>query len=172
MMTSVTQSSTAVTSMTVAMGISEAITLKGAIGIILGANIGSCITGLIAAVGLSRTARQASLAQILINIFGVLLFLPFITPYANLVSHTSSELPRQIANAHTIFNVIVSLIVFPFVRPIARLVKALAPARPEKEKTKVTIYIDEVQLAVPSVASRKLPVSWCGWARSPLKWWN
>lgn len=153
--TSITQSSTAVTSMTVAMGISEVITLKGAIGIIMGANIGSCITGLIAALSLSRTARQASLAQILINIFGVLLFLPFISPYAGLIEQTSAELPRQIANAHTIFNLIVSLILFPFVRPIANLVKRLVPAKPEREKAKVTIYIDEAQLAVPSVALKE-----------------
>lgn len=153
--TSITQSSTAVTSLTVAMGMSEVITLKGAIGIILGANIGSCITGLIAAVPLSRAARQASLAQIIINVFGVLLFLPFISPFADIVSHTSSELPRQIANAHTIFNVIVSLIVFPFVRPIANLVRKLVPAKPEKEKSKVTIYIDKAQLAVPSVALKE-----------------
>jgi len=88
------------------------------------------------------------------------------------VAHTSSELPRQIANAHTIFNVVVSLIVFPFVRPIANLVKMLVPARPEKEKTKVTIYIDEAQLAVPSVALKKLPANWCGLDRSLLKWWS
>ena len=89
--TSITQSSTAVTSMTVAMGISQAITLEGAMGIILGANIGSCITGLIASLRLSRAARQASIAQILINIFGVLLFLPFIGQFAELVGRTSAE---------------------------------------------------------------------------------
>src|SRR5690606_22715583 len=76
--TAVTQSSTAVTSMTVAMGMSEAITLRGAVGIILGANIGSCVTGLIAALRLSNTARQASIAQIMINVIGVLIFLPLI----------------------------------------------------------------------------------------------
>ncbi len=150
--TSLTQSSTAVTSMVVAMGMSEAITLKGAIGIILGANIGSCITGLIAALRLSQTARQASLAQILINTFGVIIFLPFISQYAALVQLTSAGLARQIANAHTIFNVAVSLIMFPFVRQIADLTRKLVPAEPKKEKPRVTVYIDEMQYAVPAVA--------------------
>ena len=68
--------------MTVAMGMSNSITIEGAVGIILGANIGSCVTGLIAALRLSSAARQASLAQITINVFGVLLFLPFISQYA------------------------------------------------------------------------------------------
>jgi phosphate:Na+ symporter len=150
--TSVTQSSTAVTSMVVAMGMSEVITLEGAVGIILGANIGSCITGLMAALRLSPAARQASYAQIMINVFGVLIFLPFISQYSELIERTSAVLARQIANAHTIFNVAVSLLVFPFVGQIAALARSLAPARPEKEKAKVTMYIDEMQYAVPAVA--------------------
>ena len=133
-MTSLTQSSTAVTSMTVAMGMSNSITIEGAVGIILGANIGSCITGLIASLRLSRAARQASMAQISINVFGVLLFLPFISPYADLVSHTSSDLARQIANAHTIFNVIVSVILFPFVKQIAWVARKLVPASAKGRK--------------------------------------
>lgn len=150
--TALTQSSTAVTSMVVAMGMTQAITLPGAIGIILGANIGSCVTGLIAAIKLSPAARQASLAQILINVFGVLLFLPFITQYASLIERTSADLPRQIANAHTIFNLTVSAIIFPFVKPMANLVKRLAPGDATKKKDKLAVYIDEMQYAVPTVA--------------------
>jgi len=151
-LTAVTQSSSAVTSLVVAMGISQAITLPGAVGVILGANIGTCFTGLIASLKLSPTARQASLAQIFINITGVLLFLPFISPFANLVKETSTVLARQIANAHSIFNIAVSLILFPFTKQIASIVKNLAPVDPKKEKQKVTTYIDEKQYAVPSVA--------------------
>jgi phosphate:Na+ symporter len=134
------------------MGLSEAITLKGAIGIILGANIGTCITGLIASLKLTPTARQASIAQIIINISGVMIFLPFITPFANLIQGTSGILARQIANAHSIFNVAVSVILFPFTKQIASIAKSLAPVDPKKEKQKVTSYIDEKQYAVPSVA--------------------
>ena len=151
-MTSLTQSSTAVTSMVVAMGISQVITLDGAVGIILGANIGSCITGFIASLPLSRTARQASIAQILINVFGVLLFIPFISQFANLVERTSPDLPRQIANAHSIFNVAVSALLFPFVHQIAKLSEWLVPAGVKGDKPKVTAYIDQMQVSVPAVA--------------------
>ncbi len=151
-LTAITQSSSAVTSLVVAMGISQAITLDGAVGVILGANIGTCITGLIASLKLSPTARQASLAQIFINITGVLLFLPFISPFANLVQETSTVLARQIANAHSIFNIVVSLVLFPFTKQIALIAKKLAPVDLKKEKQKVTTYIDEKQFAVPSVA--------------------
>jgi len=151
-LTAVTQSSSAVSSLVIAMGISGVINLSGAIGIILGANIGTCVTGLIASLRLSPTARQASLAQIIINISGVLVFLPFVTPFANLIQHTAGSLPRQIANAHTIFNVAVSILLFPFVNQIASAVKKLSPVKPEKVKKRVTVYIDEKQFAVPSVA--------------------
>jgi phosphate:Na+ symporter len=152
LMTSLTQSSTAVTSMTVAMGMSNGITIEGAVGIILGANIGSCITGLIASLRLSQAARQASMAQIAINVFGVLLFLPFIAPYADFVSHTSADLARQIANAHTIFNVSVSVILFPFVKQIAWFARKVVPPSTKDEKPKLTAYIDEMQHSVPAVA--------------------
>lgn len=109
-LTAIVQSSSAVTGLTVAMGMSQAISLEGAVAILFGANIGTCATGLIASSRLSRTARQASIAQILINVIGVLIFLPFFSPFIRLVSFTASELPRQIANAHTIFNIAVSAI--------------------------------------------------------------
>ncbi len=152
LMTSITQSSTAVTSLVVAMGIAQVISLEGAIGIIFGANIGSCITGFIAGLRLSPTARQASIAQISINIIGVLIFIPFIHLFAGFIQQTSTLLPRQIANAHTVFNVVVSLLMFPFVKQIADLARKLVPSDPQIEKPKVTAYIDEMQFAVPAVA--------------------
>lgn len=151
-LTAIVQSSTAVTSVTVAMGMSHVITLDGAIGIILGANIGSCVTGLIASFGLSRAARQASTAQIVINVLGVVMFLPFIAPYADLIGRTSSELPRQIANAHTIFNVTVSMILFPFVNQIAWVAEKLVPPEKKSAKEKLTLFIDDMQFNVPAVA--------------------
>ncbi len=151
-LTALTQSSTAVTSLVVAMGISEVITLPGAVGIILGSNIGSCITGLMASLRLSQAARQASMAQITINVIGVLLFIPFVYPFADLVSQTSDELPRQIANAHTVFNLVVSILLFPFVKQIAGIARWLAPEKKTAEKEKLTAYIDDHQYSVPSVA--------------------
>ncbi len=150
--TATVQSSTAVTSIAVAMGMSGVISLDGAVGIILGANIGSCVTGLIASLQLSAAARQASIAQILINAIGVALFLPFIAPYSNLIRLTSSDLPRQIANAHTIFNVIVSLLLFPFVKQIAALSRRLMPERAKTQEPRLTAYIDPMQFSVPAVA--------------------
>jgi phosphate:Na+ symporter len=150
--TAIVQSSSAITALLVAMGMSQAIELRGAIALLLGANVGSCVMGLIASARLSRPARRASVAQILINVFGVLLFLPIMGPFTALVSHTASALPRQIANAHTIFNVVVSAVLFPFVRQIAHVVERLIPERKREEKPRLTAYIDERQYRLPAVA--------------------
>jgi len=151
-LTAVVQSSSAVTALVVAMGISHAIELPGAISILLGANIGTCVTGLLASLRLSRAARRASVAQIMINVVGVLAFLPFLSPFTELVTLTSSHLPRQIANAHTIFNVAVSVALFPFVRQIVRAVEWLVPEPVRPARTAVTAYIDERQFSIPQVA--------------------
>ncbi len=150
--TSLIHSSTAVSSLAVAMGIQGAITLPAAIGIILGANIGSCVTGFLASLGQSHTARQASTAQILINLCGTILFIPFIEPYGRLLTAISSELPRQIANAHTFFNLTMAILLMPFVRQLAWLAARLTPRSKGPQEVKATAYIDERQLAVPSVA--------------------
>jgi phosphate:Na+ symporter len=150
--TAIVQSSSAITALVVAMGISSTITLPAEISILLGANIGTCVTGFIASFRLSKATRRASIAQILINVLGVLLFLPFVAPFARLVSRTSPVLPRQIANAHTIFNVAVSLLLFPFVKQIARLSERLVPERAQAVEPKLTAYIDERQFRIPQVA--------------------
>ncbi len=150
--TALIQSSSAVTGLVVALGISQAITLPGAVALLLGANIGTCVTGYIASFRLSSTARQASVAQILINVIGVLLFLPFIEPFARLVTLTADGLPRQIANAHTIFNVTVSVALFPFVGALARLTERLVPEKALAGKVVLTHYIDPRQYSIPSVA--------------------
>jgi len=151
--TAIIQSSSAMTGLVVAMGMSHAITLPGAIALLMGANIGTCIdTQFIASFNLSRMAFRASLAQTFINIAGVLLFLPFLTPFAGLVARTSPDLARQIANAHTIFNITVSVILFPFVKYIARGVESLVPLTAAEQKPKLTAYIDPQQYSMPSVA--------------------
>ena len=149
-MTAMIHSSAATTGLAVALGLSNAITLRGAIGLILGANLGTCVTGLMAALRSSRSARRASLAQILINLVGVALFLPFITPFANLLAKTSDNLGRQVANAHSVFNIVVSLVLFPFIPLIVRVCKTLIPG--EERAPSLTMHLDENLLQVPSIA--------------------
>jgi phosphate:Na+ symporter len=164
--TAAIQSSTAMTGLIIAMGKSDSITLSVAIAIILGANIGSCIMGWLAAIQSGTAAKRASYSQIFINISGVVLFLPFILPFTHVVSHTSNELARQIANAHTIFNVIVSLLMMPFVKPLAKFVEKLIPVGEEEKSKKIrTRFIDPRLINMPMMAVKlaKEEVLRMGW---------
>jgi len=164
--TALIQSSTAMTGLIIAMGKSNSITLAVAIAIILGANIGSCIMGWLAAIQSGSNAKRASYAQILINISGVLIFLPFILPFTDFVAVTSPVLARQIANAHTIFNIIVSLLMLPFVKPLARFIEKIIPDKEDEKSKKVrTRFIDPRLINMPMMAVKlaKEEVLRMGW---------
>ncbi len=151
LVTALFNSSTAVMGLVLSLGINDMITLEAAIAIILGANIGSCITGGLAAFGSSLSSKRLSLTQLVINIVGALLFLPFVANFAGLISITSVDLPRQIANAHSIFNITVTLIMMPLIGFLVVLVKRLLPGEDIKIK-RGTEFIDEKLLAAPSIA--------------------
>ncbi|NHI88025.1 MAG: Na/Pi cotransporter family protein [Candidatus Thorarchaeota archaeon] len=146
----VTQSSSATTSLVIAMGAANVITLEPAIALVMGANIGTCFLELFAAIGATSPAKRTALAQAMINVIGVAMFLPFLAPYANLILHTDASLARQIANAHTIFNVIVSLIFIPLVGLLVRFCERLIPDK-EGEVIGKHFY-DEEMLHLPQAA--------------------
>lgn len=125
--TALIHSSATTTGVVIALSRQGLIDLPTAIAIIFGSNIGTCITGVMAAIGTPPGARQVAAAHVLLNVIGVIIFLPFIGPFANLVGATASTLPRQIANAHTLFNAISSLAVLPFSRQFANLVRRIIP---------------------------------------------
>jgi phosphate:Na+ symporter len=151
LLTGALNSSTALMGLVLSLGINNMITLEAAIAIILGANIGSCVTGMMAAVGSSLSSKRLSITQVVVNIIGALIFFPFITNFAGLITMTSADLPRQIANAHTIFNVAVSLIMLPLVGFLASIVTRLMPGEEVRIK-RGTEYIDDKLLAAPSIA--------------------
>jgi phosphate:Na+ symporter len=123
----ITQSSSATTSLVIAMSMAGVIGLPAAIALIMGANIGTCFLENMAAIGATTPAKRTAIAQTIINIVGVAVFFPFFGQFADVVALTSNDLPRQIANAHTIFNVTVSFMLIPFVGLIVKLCEKLIP---------------------------------------------
>ena len=93
----------------------------------LGSNIGTTITALLACIGASLNAKRAALVHFLFNLFGAVIFLPFITQFSNLITIMSSGLAHQIANSHTMFNIITTLIFLPFLYHMERIVVSLLP---------------------------------------------
>lgn len=150
--TGIFQSSSVTTGMVLSLSMAGLIDLKGALPLILGCNIGTCVTALIASLGTNISARRASLAHILFNIMGVLIFLPFISVFGNLVAHTSSSIPRQIANAHTLFNVINTLVFLPFVNLYAKLLTRLIKGEEEEEIEYLPKHLERHLLNTPPIA--------------------
>ncbi len=105
------------------------IDIDGAIPIILGANIGTCITVMLASIGTSISARRAAIAHLLYNVIGAILFLIVLKPFTALITHTSSSIIRQCANAHTIMKIIEACVFLPFIGLFARLIEKIVPGK-------------------------------------------
>jgi len=127
------------------------ITLDAAIHVVLGANIGTCSTALIASLRAPAEARRVAWAHILFKVLGVALLLPFLIPFQNLVTHTAPDLLRQIANAHTLFNTIMAIVFFPFTILFSKLIIKLVPEKAEEKKFG-PLYLDDHVLKTPSLA--------------------
>jgi phosphate:Na+ symporter len=164
--TGLIQSSSATTGIVIVMASQGFITLPAGIALAFGANIGTCVTAMLAAIGKPREAVRAAVVHVLFNIFGVLLWIGLISQLAELVTWMSpvheeltgtaklaAEAPRQIANAHSVFNVVNTLVFIWFTGPIARLVEYLVPDKPLEEKLIIAPkYLDEELLETPSLA--------------------
>jgi phosphate:Na+ symporter len=164
--TALIQSSSATTAIVIVMAGQGFITLPAGIALAFGANIGTCVTALLAAIGKPREALRAAVTHVLFNFAGVLIWIAFVDQLAGVVTAISptheelygaqrlaAEAPRQIANAHTIFNVANTFIFIWFTTLIARLVEWLIPDRPlDAESLIAPKYLDAEVLSTPSLA--------------------
>jgi len=112
--TALIHSSAAVIVMCMGLAAAGAITPEAGIAIVLGANVGTCFTGLVASLGGGAGGRFVALSQLLLNVGGALLFFPMIGLLHEVSAWISPSDPSaQIAHAQTIFNVLCSLIALP-----------------------------------------------------------
>ncbi|MBU5455819.1 Na/Pi cotransporter family protein [Caproiciproducens sp. MSJ-32] len=151
-LTAIIQSSAATTVILIALASTGAINMRLAFPVILGCNIGTCVTALLASLGTNRTAKKAALMHLLFNTFGAIIFFPFIDPFINLIQATSPEVERQVANAHTIFNVVVTLIMLPLSEYLVKVVNLILPGDGGIEK-KGAIYLDKRLFETPVIAN-------------------
>lgn len=149
--TALLQSSSAVTGLLVMLASRDVMDLGAALPIILGANIGTTSTALLASINTSLAARRTAYAHLLFNIVGVAIFFPFLKPFQRIVTYTSADMARQIANAHTIFNITTTLLLLPLMPQFTSLVCKLVKG------TEQTIeygpkYLDAKLVSVPFMA--------------------
>lgn len=143
--TALIQSSSATTGVIIVLGSQGLISLEQAIALVFGANIGTCVTALLASIGKERAGLRAALIHVTFNVSGVLIWFSFIDELAVLARSMSpaspeltgmdrlaAEIPRQIANAHTLFNVGNTLFFIWWTGVFAWFVSRVVP---EKEAT-------------------------------------
>jgi phosphate:Na+ symporter len=149
--TAITSSSSATTSLVIAMSMEGVVDLTSGIALIIGANIGTCVLELIAIAGTTISAKRTGLAQFSINLIGALLIYPFITPFSHFIATTAQDIPRQIANAHTVFNIAVSCMLLPCTPLLIIFLKKIIPGKDNKIAD-VSRSLDKNILNIPALA--------------------
>lgn len=138
-------------------GVSSILGLSGAIPILLGSNIGTTITALLACIGQTKDAKRTAAAHSVFNITGSILFMFIISWFAKLViwiSPAGAEvdvIARQIANAHTVFNVTNTIIWIPLIWLMVRIVMWILPDKKEGEEARAQ-FLDVNVMNQPVVA--------------------
>jgi len=164
--TALIQSSSAVTGVIIVLGSQGLISLEQGIALVFGANIGTCVTALLASIGKQRLGLRAAMVHVTFNFAGVLIWFSFIDELAQMArwlsptateltgsAQLAAELPRQIANAHTIFNVANAVVFIWFTGLFAWLVMKLIPDKPERGPGIIEPkFLNEALLEAPALA--------------------
>ncbi len=163
LLTFMIQSSSAMLGITIALASSGSITFQTALALVMGENIGTTITAILASVGANTTAKRAAAAHAFFNVFGVLTLTSFFWVYKDLVENlvggvsdfTDEDgkkpyIAAHIAAGHTIFNVSNVLLFIPFLKHLERFVKFLIPEKSKKEKKKLK-YFGNLNITSPTL---------------------
>jgi phosphate:Na+ symporter len=164
--TALVQSSSATTGIVIMLASQGFLSLEAGIALAIGANIGTCCTASLSAIGKPIEAVRAATVHILFNVIGAAIWVSFIPELAELARAVSpvatglegtarlaAETPREIANANTIFNLANTALLIGFTGPIARLAVRLVPDRPEPDSAAVRPrYLDGIYLETPVAA--------------------
>ncbi len=133
--TGLIQSSSATTGIVIVMGASGLLDLETGIAVILGANIGTSVTAVLAAIGKTRDAWRSALIHVLVNVIGAVVWVVFIGSLADMATWAAGEefqdpaTPQQFANAHTIFNSANTIVFLVLLTPLVALTDRLVPRR-------------------------------------------
>ncbi|SET76746.1 Na/Pi cotransporter family protein [Oceanicella actignis] len=162
--TALMQSSSATTGVVVVMAGQGLVSVETGIALALGANVGTCVTAVLAAIGKPADARRAAAVHVLFNLIGALAWLPFIDALAAMAravsplhpelqgaARAAAEAPRAIANANTLFNVINAAVMIGFADLLAAAARRLVPDRPEDGAVRPE-FLNRALIAAPDFA--------------------
>lgn len=149
--TIIQQSSSVTVGIVEALGMEGMLDINSAFPLILGANIGTTVTAVIASIGTNIAAKRSALAHVLFNIIGAIIFLLILNPYLNFIKMITPNPINQIANSHTLFNLINTLIFLPFTYQFVKLIQKIIPGEDVIIETGVK-YLNKSILKSPIVA--------------------
>ncbi|MBE7080340.1 MAG: Na/Pi cotransporter family protein [Clostridiales bacterium] len=159
--TALIQSSSAATGVVITMVGTGVLPLELALFIILGANIGTCVTALLASVGANANSKRIALIHFTFNVIGTVLFTVLIwilkEPAVNLLvsmfpGDDAMSLQMRVSAFHVIFNVSTTLLLLPFVKHLVQLSRLVIKDKKEETETRSLRFVDERLLAMPPVA--------------------
>ena len=157
-LTAIIQSSSASIGILQALAVQGLVPIEFAVYILLGQNIGTCVTALLSCAGTKTNSKRTAVMHLLFNIIGtvIFLFITAFTPYTTLLESISDSVSVQISAAHIIFNVVNTIILFPFANGLIKLSCIFVPDKePEDSKLEFKFY-DEKLLATPPVAVEQI----------------
>lgn len=165
--TGIIQSSAASVGMLQALSLTGSISYAMAIPIIMGQNIGTCVTAMISSIGTNTQAKRVAVMHISVNVLGTLIWLPLLT-LTNAIFHFAfmdwAVSPVTIAMLHSVFNILTTLVLMPFSKYLLKLavwvVKEKGTAVPSEELDAVP-FLDERLLSTPSVAIQECNSQTC-----------
>ncbi len=151
-MTAIIQSSSATVGILQALSMTGGISFGTAIPIIMGQNIGTCVTALISSIGVSKHAKRVSAVHVYFNLIGTAIWLSAYLILNSIFNFTFSSMaidPAGVAIVHSIFNVATTVLLFPFSRFLEKLAVKTVKEKTNKNKG---VFLDERLLATPSLA--------------------
>ena len=160
--TGIVQSSSAVTTLIVQM-VGAGLVIgnpanSGVLFLVLGTNIGTCVTALLSSIGANTNAKRAALIHLMFNVFGTVIFSIFLLCWPGFMNATigkwfANDPGLQIALFHTFFNVVCTCLFLPFVNVFVKVAtKLIRPRKKGEQEAGDTTLLDERFLSTPSVA--------------------
>lgn len=145
-------SSLAVVLLTATLVSTGIISVKVALALVLGANLGSGILAVLTTLNMSPEARRVPLGNLIFKVLGCLLFVPFIGPVQQLLASLDADSQRMVVNFHLLFNVVLAAVFIYATGPVARLTARILPAPRRGDDPSRPRHLDPSALATPSLA--------------------
>ncbi len=154
--TALIQSSSAATGIFITMVGTGSLQMEAAIFLVLGSNIGTCITAVLACLGTTANAKRTALIHLSFNVIGTVVFTAVLWPLKDAAVELLSKIPgggtMQLAWFHVIFNVTTTLILLPFIKQLVQFANLVIKDKPIAGEERALRYVDERLLKTPAIA--------------------